>query len=311
LNYVIAKIVPTSIGGNSFREERAMKSRLVVLILISLIVCLSAAAQMQGSAPNDAGPSSHWRFVRNDAVGLKELGDGDMVAGMNKLGAIGYELFIVTTANDTGAAGWLYFRQSPWNMPMERPKIEYKQVGDEDITKLGDNDYNTGLMRLEGDNWQLIAVTTTKNGGVGWSYFMRVTDPRNAANPPDNNAVRTGAPTDPVASDQPRNPLTVDTTGDFSTPKGAVQTLITAATAKNADLLSKCFADDAAEEFKALKNKTAPQKDLDDLAALFKGATVTKEDIQGSKATVSVKCATRDEEIELTRTPGGWRVVDF
>ncbi|WP_295436985.1 hypothetical protein [uncultured Thiodictyon sp.] len=272
-----------------------------VVILINLLACGAevALAQPPAATPTDAGPSAHWRFLRHDPDSLARLGGGDMVAGMNKLGEVGFELFIVTTANDQGAAGWLYFRQSPWHRPLPQPSIEYKLIDDQGITDLGPNSFADGLIKLENDGWQLAAITT-RNGGAGWHFFFR----NKVAMIRDKSA---GA-----AAAAPRSPGAAPAAGNFSTPRAAVQTLIAAATARNGELLSHCFADSAAEEFTSLRSQTASQKDLDDLATLFQGATVTDEQIKDDRhATVSVKLSARSEEIALTKTADGWQVVDF
>ena len=271
------------------------------------LLCLSvmqfsipAMAQMMGTAPDSAPNSSTFKYVRQDVESLKTLGGGDMIQGMNKLGDLGYELFIVTTSSEQGAAGWHFFRLSPWNLPINRPKFEYKQMDDAAITDLGLNSYDEGLAKLEKEGWQLVAITTMKNGGVGWYYFLREKPAANAnAAPP--------APAAPAV----QNPFAAPTAADFSTPRAAVQTLITAATTKNVDLLSQCFAETASEEFKPFRTKSASADDLNEIAELFKGATVAAEETQGGSATVNVKLQTREEEIELSKSAEGWKVVDF
>lgn len=259
------------------------------------------SAQIQGTTPTDAGPAPHWRFLRHDPEGLKQLGGGDLTAGLNRLGEGGFELFIVTSANDQGGPGWFYLRQSPWIAPRERPKLEYRVLDDPQIVQLGQGDYADGLAALGKDGWHLVAITTTKGGGAGWSYFSRE---RPAAPPP------TTSPT-PEVGELPTQaaPAAV---ADFSTPRSAVQTLITAAAARDMELLSRCFADSAAEEFTPLRTRSASAKDLDDLAGLFQDAAITAERIEGDRtATVTVKLKTRNEEIDLVRTGAAWQVADF
>ena len=84
------------------------------------------SAQVQGRTPTEAGQAPYWRFQRHDLESLRQLGGGDLTAGLNKLGEVGFELFIVTSGNDQGAAGWLYLRQSPWTTPRPRPAMEYR-----------------------------------------------------------------------------------------------------------------------------------------------------------------------------------------
>jgi hypothetical protein len=270
-------------------------------------LCQAGAEPRQGTTPTDAGPAPHWRFLRHDAESLKQLGGGDLVAGMNKLGEVGYELFIVTSASDRGATAWMYFRQSPWVAPMPRPQLEYLQLDDDGIAALGGHNYGDGLAKLENEGWQLVAITTTKDGQAGWTFFMR----QKESPMPGGVGVRTGAPSDPVASDEPRVPRPAPAGSDFSTPAAAANTLVAAATARDADLLSHCFAGNAATEFQRLRTKTASAKDLDDLAALFRNGAVGEERISGAQATVRVSLDARNEEIELAKTSGGWKVVDF
>lgn len=268
--------------------------------LICLLAIGSAWAQTNGIPPSSAGPTSHARFVRQDGDGLAKLGNGDMVQGMNRLGESGYELFIVTTSKDDGSVGWLFFRQRPWNLPIDPPKFEYKQIDDQGIIKLGDGKFDDGLAKIENESWDLVAVTTTKNGGVGWYYFLREKSRQTADATPSPSPVV--APT--VITENPF-------ASGFATPKAAVQTFIAAALVKDADTLSKCFATNCEAEFKPLQSKTAPQKDLDDLSAMFQNAVIQKDESSGNKASVSVKLQSRDEEIELVKLGDEWKIVGF
>jgi hypothetical protein len=56
-------------------------------ILIYLPACIAEVtpAPSPAATPTDAGPSSHWRFLRHDRDSLRQLGGGEMVAGMNTL----------------------------------------------------------------------------------------------------------------------------------------------------------------------------------------------------------------------------------
>jgi hypothetical protein len=265
------------------------------LLLLSLCTGGAAFAQMMGTTPDSAPNASNFDYVRRDGEALAKLGGGNAIAGMNKLGDLSYELFIVTTSGNDGAAGWFIFRKFPWNLPIDRPKFEYRQMDGSSIASLANNSFDDGLTRLSREGWQLMAVTNAKAGDIGWYYFMREKqanqNPTGAAPPNEGNL--------PIAA------------GDFSTPKASIQTFISAAASKNVDLLSKCFADDAAEEFKAIRNKSANQKDLDDLAEMFKGATIEGEETSGTKSTVKVKLQTRAEEIELSKSANGWKILDF
>ena len=99
---------------------------------------------------------------------------------------------------------------------------------------------------------------------------------------------------------------------NFSTPTAAVETMIAAAVAKDVDTLAECFAADAAGEFDSLKKKTASDGMLLELAEFMSGGTVTGEKISadGTQAVVEAKLG-RDEQITVTKTDAGWKVVDF
>jgi hypothetical protein len=100
---------------------------------------------------------------------------------------------------------------------------------------------------------------------------------------------------------------------DFSTPKAAIETFIAAAVARDLDMLSQCFADNAPGEFDGLRKKTAGKKELDQLAESFQGATVANVviELNGTTANVEVRRRIRDERIQLIKTVKGWRIVDF
>ena len=93
---------------------------------------------------------------------------------------------------------------------------------------------------------------------------------------------------------------------DFSTPTAAVETMIAAAVAKDVDTLAKCFA------------AGAPWEDADgeamlgEVAGFMSGGTVTGEKISadGTQSVVEAKLG-RDEQITVTKTDAGWKVVDF
>jgi hypothetical protein len=127
-----------------------------------------------GRDPTDSPFSDTWQYARKDENGLMKIGNGSLEGGLNVLGEMGYELFIVTTSSDKGAAGYHYFRRSPWQRPMgNRPRLEYKRIDSASLEELGSGSFDDGLTKLEKEHWQLIAVTTVKGGGVGYHYFMR------------------------------------------------------------------------------------------------------------------------------------------
>lgn len=187
----------------------------LIMILVGLTLAVAApfvraepdrTNGLPGSAPREGVPTSHWTFVRHDPVSLKELGGGDVVKGMNRLGEQGFELFLVTTSDDTGKAGWFYFRQSPWNLPVPRPKLEYRQMDDTEINALAPASYNDALDKIAQDGWQLIAITTTKGGGTGWTYFMREYRPSvpNTSSGPDRGTAPASPTLPPTPAPEPR-----------------------------------------------------------------------------------------------------------
>lgn len=132
---------------------------------------------------------------------------------------------------------------------------------------------------------------------------------------PDARPIDDDAAAEPDTTTKPESPDSADTPSesDFATPQAAVATMIKAASAQNADLLSRCFADTAAEEFNPFRKKTATADQLSEFAQFVDGAAVLDEDISedGNSASVAVKFEARDETIELTKSKDGWKVVDF
>jgi hypothetical protein len=102
-----------------------------------------------------------------------------------------------------------------------------------------------------------------------------------------------------------------NSSGDFSTPKAAVQTFIKAGSNRDKELLSQCFDSGGPGEFRRYREKTASQKDLDGLAEFVQGAEVGEASESGDSAMVKVKFKQRDEEIKMKRTDGKWRILDF
>jgi hypothetical protein len=79
------------------------------------------------------------------------------------------------------------------------------------------------------------------------------------------------------------------TKGDFSTPKAAVETFFAAGANRDADLISQCFAAESPGEFRKLREKTASEKELGELATFVQGAKVLDVKEKGDTALVSVK----------------------
>jgi methionyl-tRNA formyltransferase len=98
---------------------------------------------------------------------------------------------------------------------------------------------------------------------------------------------------------------------DFSTPAAAVETFFAAAAARDAGLLSQCFASNAAKEFDKVRKKMLAKKELDGIAAEFGSGKVVDVKQNETRASVAVKLKSRDERIDLTKTAGGWKILDF
>jgi hypothetical protein len=135
-------------------------------------------APAAGAAAGTAPAAAYWQHVRLDEPELKELGKGSVEAGMNKLGDAGCTLMLVTSQIETGTAGFHYFKRPPWNKPTPRPQYEFKRIAVHDIMELGQGKFAPGMQAVEREGWELVAVTTAKNGAVGFHYFMR---PKQAA----------------------------------------------------------------------------------------------------------------------------------
>ena len=100
---------------------------------------------------------------------------------------------------------------------------------------------------------------------------------------------------------------------DFSTPTGAVKTLIAAAESRDVETVSQCFATSADGEFANLRSRSASAEEFADFVGFVGGASVGGQRIAitGASALVAVTFKTRDEEIRLTKTDDGWKVVGF
>lgn len=100
---------------------------------------------------------------------------------------------------------------------------------------------------------------------------------------------------------------------DFSTPAGTVEIFILACIDKNEDLLSRCFSENAEGEFKPVVLKTASDEDLEELKAMFEGASAgeTAMDADGTTASVEVNLADGKETIKLAREGDVWKIIGF
>jgi hypothetical protein len=87
----------------------------------------------------------------------------------------------------------------------------------------------------------------------------------------------------------PKRKATVGDDGvDLSTPEAAVATFIRGCEAKDLDVLCQCISYLAEDELVPLRNRTASSKDLDELANLFREATIKSTDKKDSTAFVEL-----------------------
>lgn len=183
-----------------FRKHAAWMCAWSLCVLNGGIALTSVFAQepaketpKEAPAPTEKKGTGAWQHLRMDEVELAKHGDGNVERGLNKIGAQGYSLQFVVSVPDTSAAGYHYFKRGPWAGPGERPQVEFKRLDSGEITKLGGDSFNHGLEKLEGDNWQLVAVTSGTKGVVGYHYFERP-KPSAAENSPQPEKSSTPAP---------------------------------------------------------------------------------------------------------------------
>ncbi len=101
---------------------------------------------------------------------------------------------------------------------------------------------------------------------------------------------------------------------DLSSPEAAVTTFIRGCQAKDLDLLSQCMSEITEEELKPLKDKTASSKMLDELASMFRGATIESVDKPadtGAIVKVKLKPPRREEQIFVYKEEGCWKLQEF
>jgi hypothetical protein len=122
-----------------------------------------------------------------------------------------------------------------------------------------------------------------------------------------------GTPAEPAAENTGGDEAPAAESEDFSTPAGTVEVFILACIAKDADLLSRCFSENAEGEFKPIVVKTASDEDLEELKAMFEGASVgeTTMSPDGATASVKVNLAEGDEKIKLAREGDVWKIIGF
>jgi hypothetical protein len=226
---------------------------------------------------------------------------------------------------------------------MDFKSMPFNQLGDTNSLKRGDAVYSIGYPR--GQPWRA-NVTPDKvssrsgptisfesafigkghSGGALLNERWELVGMITADEPPDGVAVNIQSVLDalsqwdyPVSLNRrgrlasaPNPASTEKLKADFSTPRAAIETFFAAAAARDLDMLSQCFADNAPGEFDGLRKKTAGKNDLDQFAEFVQGAIITNVVMEnGTTATVAVRFRSRDERIQLTKTVNGWRVVDF
>jgi hypothetical protein len=110
-----------------------------------------------------------------------------------------------------------------------------------------------------------------------------------------------------------KTPAEKQVKADFSTPFLAMATFLDACAAKDLNLLSQCFAEQAEEEFQAIRDKKIGPEELDDFVGLFKGGNIASVKEKGSAASVDVKLTgPRDQEtFSLVKENGQWKIVEF
>jgi hypothetical protein len=138
--------------------------------------------------------------------------------------------------------------------------------------------------------------------------FLPACGPKDAA-----PAIPAAAPAAPAEETEGAEEAPAAESEDFSTPEGTVEIFILASLGKDTDLLSRCFSKNAEGEFAPLVEKTASDDDLEELKAMFEGASVGETTVgaDGTTATVKVNLADGDEKIKLAREGDSWKIVGF
>lgn len=157
---------------NTYKRTTFALGAAAVLVVLAGFGQSAPPPVRDGVPPPDSLESYTWQHVVLDEPGLTRRGNGSFEAGMNALGELGYELFLVTCNNENGAAAYHYFKRPPSNRPT-RPHYEYRRLDYGAIVQLGNSDFKEGLNAIEKEKWELIAVTQLKTGAVGFHYFKR------------------------------------------------------------------------------------------------------------------------------------------
>jgi NAD(P)-dependent dehydrogenase (short-subunit alcohol dehydrogenase family) len=94
---------------------------------------------------------------------------------------------------------------------------------------------------------------------------------------------------------------------DYSSPEATVRTLIKACAEKDKAAVAACFSKAGEGEFRPIIEQTASDEMWTEFFELFNGAAVTGSD--GDK--VDVKLSKRDEQINVAKEGGDWKVMGF
>lgn len=117
--------------------------------------------------------ASHPRLLQLEEAEIRAIGNGSFDSGLNEVGRRGYRLFMVTSELESGTVGFHLFTFPRWNLPGPPPTYQFKRIDRQSIDQLGNGKLADGLSALEREDWNLAAVTTIKNGAIGWYYFER------------------------------------------------------------------------------------------------------------------------------------------
>lgn len=130
--------------------------------------------------PREGGPqlsasplASRPRLLQLEESEIRAMGNGSFDTGLNEVGRLGYRLFLVTSELETGKVGFHLFTFPRWNIPGPPPTYQFRRIDRQSIDQLGNGKLAEGFKVLEREDWNLAAVTSIKNGAIGWYYFER------------------------------------------------------------------------------------------------------------------------------------------
>ena len=101
-----------------------------------------------------------------------------------------------------------------------------------------------------------------------------------------------------------------------STPDRAVKAFIAGAVKKDVKALGKMFSSNCEREFKKIVDGSVSDKDMDGLAKMFKGATITGATTKVAAGTASVEVKLPGhprgkETLNLVKEGDAWKIVGF